>query len=113
MSLALKKLRRKYDDIHKMTKEKEADLEKIKVSNRNKKDNLFKFYYLSLKKIERCTKDHRRRETGREGHWWCRGGDPRSQARKRQCLRRALIPKDVSGTVQTHVETNEERFDRS
>jgi hypothetical protein len=32
VSLALKKLRKQYDDIHKMTVEKEHDLELIKVS---------------------------------------------------------------------------------
>lgn len=32
VSLALKKLRKKYDDIHKMTVEKENDLELLKVS---------------------------------------------------------------------------------
>lgn len=50
VSLALKKLRKKYDDIHKMTVEKENDLELLKVSRAFSSSSNRKGYAKSLRK---------------------------------------------------------------
>ena len=50
VSLALKKLRKKYDDIHKMTVEKENDLELLKVSAMVNSHPCRKEYARSLKR---------------------------------------------------------------
>ena len=60
VSLALKKLRKQYDDIHKMTVEKENELELLKVSHLT----LFIFLQIGLQKIQEEEKKVERDATG-------------------------------------------------